>query len=207
MAMKKRLAASMAAIIVAGMCFGSTALAADENNTPVNGTGTGTANNVTDENTEVKMTLDTTASDPTWSVDIPLEVSFNSISVNSPDSALEKPLKYSCAINNAVTGIQAEDEIKSLTVKLGDNKMFDMYKADEPTTKLTGIFGVVAEGSTDGAFVEAKNKIVTMTPDKIEGEGKIKLNKSVLSASGVANGSYKGNLSVVITPEKVGPTS
>ena len=150
------------------------------------------------------MTLDTTSADPTWSVDIPQEISFNSISVNSPDSALEKPLKYSCAINNAVTGIQAEDEIKSLTVKLGDNKMFDMYKADEPTTKLTGVFGVVAEGSTDGNFVEAKNKIVTMTPDKIDGEGKIKLDKSVLSASGVANGSYKGNLSVVITPEKVG---
>lgn len=202
MAMKKRMAASMAAIIVAAMCFGSTALAADENNTPVNGTGTG--NSVTDENTEVKMTLDTTSADPTWSVDIPQEISFNSISVNSPDSALEKPLKYSCAINNAVTGIQAEDEIKSLTVKLGDNKMFDMYKADEPTTKLTGVFGVVAEGSTDGNFVEANSKIVTMTPDKIDGEGKIKLNKSVLSASGVANGSYKGNLSVVITPEKVG---
>lgn len=202
MAMKKRLAASMAAIIVAGMCFGSTALAADENNTPVNGTGT--TNSVTDENTEVKMTLNTTAADPTWSVDIPLEVSFNSISVNSPDSALEKPLKYSCAINNAVETITEDNKIKSLTVKLGDNKMFDMYKADEPTTKLTGIFGVVAEGSTDGDFVDAKGKIVTMTPDKIDGEGKIKLDKSVLSASGVANGSYKGNLSVVITPEKVG---
>lgn len=202
MAMKKRLAASMAAMVVAAMCFGSSALAADENNTPVNGTGT--ASSVTDENTEVKMTLDTTPADPTWSVDIPLEVSFNSISVNSPDSALEKPLKYSCAINNAVDSITEENKIKSLTVKLGDNKMFDMYKADEPTTKLTGVFGVVAEGSTDGAFVAANSKIVTMTPDKIDGEGKIKLDKSVLSASGVANGSYKGNLSVVITPEKVG---
>lgn len=202
MAMKKRMAASMAAIIVAAMCFGSTALAADENNTPVNGTGT--ASSVTDENTEVKMTLDTTAADPTWSVDIPQEISFNTISVNSPDSALEKPLKYSCAINNAVTDIQAQNEIKSLTVKLGDNKMFDMYKADEPTTKLTGVFGVVAEGSTDDAFVAANSKIVTMTPDKIQGEGKVKLDKTVLSASGVANGSYKGNLTVIIAPEKVG---
>ena len=205
MAMKKRLAASMAAIIVAGMCFGSTALAADENNTPVNGTGT--ANNVTDENTEVKMTLDTTASDPTWSVDIPLEVSFNSISVNSPDSALEKPLKYSCAINNAVDSITEENKIKSLTVKLGTTNMFDMYKADEPTKKLTGIFGVVAEGSTDNAFVNANSKIVTMTPDKIQGEGKVKLKSEVLKAGGVENGSYKGNLTVIIAPEKVGADS
>lgn len=202
MAMKKRLAASMAAIIVAGMCFGSTALAADENNTPVNGTGT--ADSVTDENTEVKMTLDTTSSDPTWSVDIPLEVSFNSISVNSPDSALEKPLKYSCAINNEVTGVDAADKIKSLTVKLGTKNMFDMYKADDPNTKLTGVFGVVAEGSTDGAFVEADSKIVTMTPDKIQGEGKVKLKSEVFKAGGVANGSYKGNLTVIIAPEKVG---
>lgn len=205
MAMKKRLAASMAAIIVAGMCFGSTALAADENNTPVNGSGT--TNSVTDENTKVKMTLNTTEADPTWSVDIPLEVSFNSISVNSPDSALEKPLKYSCAINNAVEKITDENKIKSLTVQLGEKNKFDMYKADDPNTKLTGIFGVVAEGSPNGDFVDAKGKIVTMTPDKIEGEGKIKLDKSVLSAGGVANGSYKGNLTVIIAPEKVGSGS
>lgn len=205
MAMKKRLAASMAAIIVAGMCFGSTALAADENNTPVNGTGT--ASNVTDENTEVKMTLNTTAADPTWSVDIPLEVSFNSISVNSPDSAMEKPLKYSCAINNAVDSITEENKIKSLTVKLGDKNMFDMYKADAPTTILASVFGVVAEGDTTNDFAEAEGNIVIMTPDKIQGEGKVKLDKKVLSASGVENGSYKGNLTVIIAPEKVGAGS
>lgn len=201
MAMKKRVAASMAAVLVAAMCFGSTAFAADENNTPVNGT----TKDVTDENTEVKMTVETAPGDPTWSVDIPLEIAFNKISVNSPDSAFEKPLKYSCAINNEGVAEDA-NKIKTLSVNLGSKKMYDMFRADDATT-LSAVFGVLAEGDTVGQYVEANGKIVTMSPNKITGEGKVKLDKDAMKTGGVKDGNYKGNLTVVITPETAGPTS
>ena len=90
MAMKKRVAASMAAVLMTALCFGSTALAADADN-PVNGSGdTATP----DSQTEVKLSYKLEAGAPTWSVDIPQTMSLSDISENRPQSNMVKEMSY-----------------------------------------------------------------------------------------------------------------
>lgn len=202
MAMKKRVAASMAAVLVTALCFGSTALAADADS-PVNGSGdTATP----DSQTEVKLSYKMEEGAPTWSVDIPQTVAFSDISVNSPQSALVKDLAYSSVINNNVA--DATSKITKLEIKLpsGDSaNTFTMFNADAAgdPAKVAGAYGVIAAGATaddKGVFtpLTADSTIVTMTEDVASGTGKVQLDKTKLSE--FKNGNYKGNLTVSIAP-------
>lgn len=202
MAMKKRVAASMAAVLMTALCFGSTALAADADN-PVNGSGdTATP----DSQTEVKLSYKLEAGAPTWSVDIPQTIAFSDISVNSPQSALVKDLAYSSVINNNVE--DATSKITKLEIKLPDGdaaNTFTMFNADAAgdPAKVAGAYGVVAAGAAadkDGLFttVAAGGTIVTMTEDVADGTGKVQLDKTKLKD--FKDGNYKGNLTVSITP-------
>ena len=198
MAMKKRLAASMAAIIVAGMCFGSTALAADENNTPVNGTGT--ANSVTDENTEVKMTLNTTAADPTWSVDIPQKITFEQISATTDPSKLVKELSYSSYIHNGTEADVQDGEkyytIENLAVKLTDSNKFNMTNVKDPTVIVKDAYKVMDAADKE---LEKGDTIVTMTEDVKSAVGKVKLDDTKWDGY-TAPGKYNSQLTVTISP-------
>lgn len=211
MAMKKRVAASMAAVLMTALCFGSTALAADADN-PVNGSG---ATETPDSQTEVKLSYKMAEGEPTWSVDIPQTISFSDITVNSPQSALVKDLAYSSVINNNVE--KATSKITKLEIKLpGDAdanvNTFTMFNADAAgdPAKVPGAYGVIATGATadkDGLFTPVENggTIVTMTEDVADGTGKVQLDKNKLKD--FKDGNYKGNLTVSITPttEEVTP--
>lgn len=212
MAMKKRVAASMAAVLMTALCFGSTALAADADN-PVNGSG----NTATpDSQTEVKLSYKMAEGEPTWSVDIPQTIAFSDITVNSPQSSLVKDLTYSSVINNNVE--KATSKITKLEIKLPEGEAantFTMFNADAAgdPAKVAGAYGVVAAGATadkDGLFttlVADGGTIVTMTEDVADGTGKVQLDKTKLKD--FKDGNYKGNLTVSITPttEAVEPVS
>ena len=204
--MKKKIAAGIGAVLVTAMCFGSTAFAAGEN-WSINGKGTDevtTDGTTGKENTNVTMTYTPTkATDVSWSVTIPREVSFGDV-VASTSKPTEQPIHYACTI---VNGESATDKVASVTISLSAAEKCAMYPVGDTTKKLEGAFKIKKPDKSD---VAAGNEIATLANNTAV-DAYAELNKSVVDTAFEANGIYEnittktaftGNFSIKLTPNK-----
>ncbi len=210
MAMKKKIAAGLAALTMTALCFGTTAFAAAESY-PINGSGNDTtagANDVITDGTEGKNQTElelsfkeVTPGEATWSVDIPQKITFDQISATSDPSKLVKELSYSSYIHNGTEADVQDGEkyytIENLAVKLTDTNKFTMTNVKDPTVKVGAAYKVMDAADKELVLGDT---IVTMTEDVKSAVGKVKLDNTKWDDY-TAPGKYNSQLTVTIAPK------
>lgn len=210
MAMKKKIAAGLAALTMTALCFGTTAFAAAESY-PINGSGNDTtagANDVITDGTEGKNQTElelsfkeVTPGEATWSVDIPQKITFDQISATSDPSKLVKELSYSSYIHNGTEADVQDGEkyytIENLAVKLTDTNKFTMTNVKDPTVKVGAAYKVMDAADKELVLGDT---IVTMTEDVKSAVGKVKLDNTKWDDY-TATGKYNSQLTVTIAPK------
>lgn len=190
MAIKKKIAVGLGAVAITAMCFGSTAFAADANQT-INGTGSTAVNGSSD----VGVTYTKAASgESTWAVNIPQKVDFGS--VNDANATVTKSLEYSAVISN--TGVTDEaKKVESLKVALISGATYSLNDTNHGCTA-TSAYKFKSTTNTDVTDVIATlktgekanlNAVLDVTTLKTA---------TGLAASGAHN--FTGSFGVTITP-------
>lgn len=186
MAMKKKIAAGIGAVLITAMCFGGSVFA---ESTPVNGSGA-EASNAVNGTTDANVTY-TKATDPTWSVNIPKSVDFGKI--NAATQNVTKTLDYSANISG--------DQVESLGIALQSSKgpAFDMKDATHGVT-VSGAFTIK---NNVGADLDAGGTLLTLANGEA-GTAQATLNVSKFSSATIADGdhAFTGQFGVTITPNK-----
>lgn len=201
MAMKKKIAAGMGAVVITAMCFGSTAFA---ESIPVNGSGAGdsnTANGTTEVGVEYKKADSTTAN---WTVNIPQKVSFKNVTLTSTD--LKQPLNYSAVIADPSTG----DKVEYLKISLpSEGNTFIMEDPIEGYKTAAGAFKIlntVGNDVTAGAATDTAALIVPKLENGASAEATIQADVSKFTAldKTITDGTHAfgGSFTVLITPVK-----
>lgn len=149
MAMKKKIAVGIGAVLVTAMCFGGSVFA---ESTPVNGSGdSGSAEGSTNATVTYTKGSD---SNPSWSVNIPKSVDFGKVNAATPSAV--QSLDYTAYIEDPT-------KIASLKVSLSGGPAFDMVDNGHTTPfKATNAFSLYNQADTqigaDGVIADLKDK-------------------------------------------------
>lgn len=189
MAIKKKIAVGLGAVAITAMCFGSTAFAADANQT-INGTGSTAVNGSSD----VGVTYTKPASgEATWAVNIPQKVDFGS--VNDANATVTKSLEYSAVISN--TGVTDEaKKVESLEIKLTNPD----YKLTDTTHSCTASAAYKFKSTVNTDVTDVIATLKTGEKANINAVLDVTTLKTAtgLAASGAHN--FTGSFGVTITP-------
>ena len=188
MAMKKKIAAGIGAVLVTAMCFGSTAFAEQQ---PINGSG----NTPTDGTTDV-TTKYTKSDDTSWSVNIPKSIDFGNTSVTTP--TVTKELEYSAVIGTGTT------EIESITVTLPTDTPNDFILKDTNHNLATAKDAYAIKDKSGNDLDNNKTIATLKNGESATAQAVLDVSKitdATASASSVSHG-FSGSFKVIITPSK-----
>ena len=197
MAMKKKIAAGIGAVLVTAMCFGSSAFAADQT---INGSGN-TANDAKDGTTDLTMTYKSAENAPTWAVNMPKDVSFGDIigSVVTPN--ITQDLVYTATIDNGSNKGTASVASLKISLPAATNTM-EMVQAVDATKTVPNAFAIVDPSGKDVEKNDAADSsLIANLTNNASATAKVRLNKSAFSSvTGSDPIAYKGSFTVKITP-------
>lgn len=189
MAMKKKIAVGIGAVLITAMCFGGSVFA---ESTPVNGTGdSGSAEGST--NATVTYTKGD-ESTPTWSVNIPKSVDFGTVNVAT--TALTQKLEYTANIQN-----DTSNTIKSLKISLVDGPKYAMKDTGhDPAVTVSNAFSIK---NAAGGEVTANSAIAEIASgETANAQAVLDLNAFTSATLTNGNHAFTGQFGVKIEPVK-----
>ena len=197
MAMKKKIAAGIGAVLVTAMCFGGSVFAADQT---INGSGN-TANDAKDGTTDLTMTYKPAENAPTWSVTMPKDVSFGNIVGSAITPNITQDLKYTATIVNGSNVGTASVASLKVSLPAATNTM-EMVQAVDATQKVANAFTIVDPSGNDvNKDDTVDNSLIANLTNDTSATAKVRLNKSAFnSVTGSTPIAYKGSFTVKITP-------